>query len=219
MKLNKFRIIIVSMVWVFIVGVGWTMLSQYENAPGQAQASPEHWPKFSKISRTAGLPTLVMFVHPHCPCTRASLGELAILMAHCRNRLRVNVIFLKPEKLTEDWAKTDIFQRAAAIPDVKTKVDEDGLEAKRFGASTSGQVLLYNADGRLLLSGGITASRGHSGDNAGRSAIELLVLKGGVERRQFPVFGCSLRNRKINLFQEIRDLWKNRKEFCLLKPI
>ena len=205
--------------WPAIIGIGEYILLNYEKTPGVLANAPSQWPSGTSIERHPDFMTLLMFVHPHCPCTRASIGELAILMAHCRNRLRVNVIFLKPEKFTEDWAKTDTFKMVAAIPDIKIRIDEDGLEARRFGASTSGQVLLYRADGQLLFNGGITASRGHAGDNTGRSAIESLVLKGGVEKRQTPVFGCSLMNHKINLFQEIMDLWKNRKEFCLFKQI
>jgi len=73
--------------------------------------------------------------------------------------------------------------------------DEDGIEARSFGAVTSGQALLYSAQGRLLFSGGITESRGHSGDNAGRSAIESLVMNGSEGLRtpaSTPVYGCPL---------------------------
>jgi hypothetical protein len=74
--------------------------------------------------------------------------------------------------------------------------DLEGRESRRFGAATSGQTLLYAADGRLLFNGGITESRGHSGDNAGRSAILSLVL--GLtsaptgQPLSTPVYGCPL---------------------------
>ncbi len=45
-----------------------------------------------------------------------------------------------------------------------------------LGSSTSGQVLLYDPSGRLAFSGGITAARGHVGDNAGSDAIVGLVM-------------------------------------------
>jgi len=70
--------------------------------------------------------------------------------------------------------------------------DDDGVEAARFGAATSGQVILYDRDGRLLFSGGITASRGHAGDNDGRDAIVSLLGGGRGTRHSSPVFGCSL---------------------------
>ena len=129
------------------------------------------------------------------------------------------MLFLKPKDFSEDWTKTDIWQSAAAIPDVKIKIDDEGREAERFNASTSGQVLLYDANGRLLFDGGITASRGHSGDNDGREAIESFVLRGKATTTQTPVFGCSLSNKKINIFQEIRDLWTHQARVCPLKPV
>lgn len=52
--------------------------------------------------------------------------------------------------------------------------------------------MLYGADGRLLFSGGITGSRGHSGDNEGRRAIVSLLTGEGAYKSDTPVFGCSL---------------------------
>jgi hypothetical protein len=116
-----------------------------------------------------------MLAHPKCPCTRASIGELAAIMAHCQGRLNAYVLFMKPEGFTEDWEKTDLWQSASQIPDVQVISDPSGEEARRFSAVTSGQTLLYDLKGELLFSGGITPSRGHSGDNAGKSAIVSII--------------------------------------------
>jgi hypothetical protein len=72
--------------------------------------------------------------------------------------------------------------------------DDGGVESQRFGALSSGQALLYGADGRLLFAGGITESRGHQGDNAGESAIAALVLGAGRsgQSSSTPVYGCPL---------------------------
>jgi hypothetical protein len=43
-----------------------------------------------------------------------------------------------------------------------------------------------------VFSGGITASRGHEGDNAGRAAIEQLVRHERADRLSTWVFGCAL---------------------------
>jgi hypothetical protein len=103
-----------------------------------------------------------------------------------------HVLFYQPDGFTDEWAQTDLWQSAAAIPGVTVSRDESGIEARRFQAETSGQILLYDTGGRLLFSGGITASRGHSGDNAGRRAIVSLLTEGAAERDQTLVFGCSL---------------------------
>lgn len=120
------------------------------------------------------------------------MGELAAIMAHAQGRLTAYVLFLKPAGFSEDWEKTDLWQSAASIPGVNVLIDEDGVEARLFNSSTSGQTILYDAAGRLLFSGGITGSRGHSGDNAGRSAIVSLVNVGAADRAETFVFGCPL---------------------------
>jgi hypothetical protein len=53
-------------------------------------------------------------------------------------------------------------------------------------------VILYDAAGRLRFSGGITAARGHAGDNLGRSAIVELLEGDSPTATATPVFGCSL---------------------------
>jgi hypothetical protein len=113
-------------------------------------------------------------------------------MAHAQGRLTAYVLFLKPAGFSEDWGKTDLWQSAASIPGVNVRIDEGGAEARLFNSSTSGQTILYDAAGRLLFSGGITGSRGHSGDNEGRSAITSLVNKGAADRTETFVFGCPL---------------------------
>jgi len=65
-------------------------------------------------------------------------------------------------------------------------------EAKRFGAETSGQTLLYDERGTLAFSGGITGSRGHAGDNAGRASLLALINRSDADRRGSSVFGCPL---------------------------
>ena len=204
-------------IWIALIGSGEYVLLNYEKTPGDLRNAPLQWPSETAIERRPDRMTLLMFVHPHCPCTRASMEELAVLMTRCQGRLLTNVLFLKPKDFSEDWTQTDIRRSAATIPDVKIKIDDEGREAERFKASTSGQVLLYDTNGRLLFSGGITASRGHSGDNDGREAIESFVLRGQAKTTKTPVFGCSLVNQKISLFQEVLDLWTRRTKICALK--
>jgi len=189
-------LMVLGLLWLVVVGAGLSVIWRYENAPGLAAAPPGLWPAESSLQRAAGRATLVMLAHPHCPCTRASIGELALLMARCQGRVEAHVLFYQPDDFSNEWAQTDLWQSAAAIPGVTVKTDPGGLEARRFRAETSGQVLLYDGAGRLLFSGGITGSRGHSGDNAGRSAVVSLLTGGAADRDQTSVFGCSLFDRQ-----------------------
>jgi hypothetical protein len=193
---NGLRLILVgaTVLWLVAVCLGLSVLWGYENTPGVSAQPPRQWPSDSSIPRAQGSATLVMMAHPHCPCTRASIGELAALMAHTEGRLKAYVLFLKPEALTDGWERTDLFESARSIPGVTALVDADGREAQRFHSATSGQTMLYDGEGRLLFTGGITGARGHSGDNAGRSAIESLVRTGAAEQSESLVFGCPLFN-------------------------
>src|SRR5947209_5955612 len=191
-KRGRLVLLVSMMLWLLIVGIGLSVLWNYESTPGASANPPALWPVESKIQRAPAHDTLVILVHPHCPCTRATIGELAELMAHCQGRLTAYVLFLKPEGFVDDWEKTDLWQSAASIPGVNVMVDDDGGEASRFNSQTSGQTILYDDEGRLMFSGGITASRGHLGDNDGESAIVSLVNKGSAVRTETSVFGCPL---------------------------
>ena len=183
-----------AVVWLGSVCVGLGALMQYEGAPGVAAVAPAEWPARSRLPRVDGKATLVMFLHPHCPCSRASLEELDRLLADTASVVVPHVVVLQPAGAPVDWTKTDLWDQAAAIPTVDVTADVDGFESSTFRVSTSGQVVVYDADGRLRFSGGITASRGHAGDNDGRATIAAL-LTGASDRRlprATPVYGCSL---------------------------
>jgi hypothetical protein len=117
-------------------------------------------------------------------------------MATCDGKLTATVLILRPKGAPAGWERTDLWRSAAAIPNVLVMADEAGTECRRYGAATSGQTCLYAPDGRLLFSGGITESRGHSGDNAGRSAIVSLVRAPSDDPKsqpvRTPVYGCPL---------------------------
>ena len=196
--IRKNTIIAVAVaLWIPAVGYGINTLLRYSTTAGHPAEPPSDWPRFAPIERAAGRSTLVMFAHPQCPCTRASLGELAITLAHGRGRVNAFVFFYRPSVQPGEWAETDLWQAANAIPGVRALEDRDGTVSRSFGAFTSGQTLLYDPAGRLQFQGGITAIRGHSGDNAGRSAITALLQGDAVPAKNAPittsVFGCSLR--------------------------
>jgi hypothetical protein len=184
-----------SILWLLLAGGGLWFVSAYENSPGIVANPSVQFPAGSKIPRIIGRPTLVMLAHPHCPCTRASVGELARLMAQSQGLVNGYVLFLKPSDFVDNWEKTDLWRSAASIPGVTVMQDNDGNEAKFFNAATSGQTFLYDATGQLLFNGGITSARGHSGDNLGRDAIVSLLSEGEAEQTETAVYGCPLFNR------------------------
>ncbi len=185
-------IAIAIVLWFAVVVGGTIAMTRYSNSPGSSAQAPAAWPADSHICFDGRRPTLVMFAHPHCPCTRASLGELEVLLAQFPGRVSAHVVFLKPDDTMTNWEKTDLWQKASSIPNVTVYTDNAGTEARRFHAETSGQTLLYNRSGALQFQGGITLGRGHAGDNPGRSALEALLREGHSNQVKTPVFGCSL---------------------------
>lgn len=177
-------------VWLILSVVGFAFAVAYESRPGISALAGPSWPQGSQLERGNGF-TLVVFAHPHCPCSRATMDELGKVVSHAEN-LTTYVLFEKLPGFDEDFVKSDLWQTASGIPNVSTKYDERGREAALFGASTSGDALLYNARGKLVFEGGITSARGHAGDNTGSlSIVSLTKGKIGLACRT-PVYGCSL---------------------------
>jgi hypothetical protein len=115
-------------------------------------------------------------------------------MAHFDGRLTADVVFLRTPEVGAEWNSSDLWRRASEIPGVTVMGDDGGVEATRFHVSTSGATTVYDTDGRLLFSGGITSARGHEGDSAGLERIRSLLRTGKADRADAPVFGCSLRH-------------------------
>ncbi len=180
------------LLWTIGVGVGLNQLWAYENAPGTAAVAPAQWPGGSGLPAPGGRAALVVVLHPQCSCSQATISELARLHAHVGAALDTYVLVLAPSTANAEWVRSSLWRRAASNDGVRVVADPDGREARRFGAATSGQTYLYDRGGRLRFTGGITGSRGHEGDNAGRSAIERLVTDEHGEHASTFVFGCSL---------------------------
>lgn len=179
--------------WAVLVVMGLSALLAYEMSPGSGATPPPAMAADAEIPGKATADyTLVMAAHPRCPCTRASLRELAVLMTRLHGRLTATVWFYTPAGEAADWAHTGSWEAAAALPGVTVKADPEGTTAGRLGAKTSGQVLLFDPAGRQVFAGGITGARGHEGDNAGLRAVEALVLGQATEPVTTPVFGCSI---------------------------
>ena len=178
--------------WLGAVTAGLAWMANYANRPGTAADAPADWPAASRIPRNSHRATLVMLAHPQCDCTRASLAELAELVARADHRPQTFVVFIRPPDVGPNWEQTALWRAAEKIPDTTVVRDDNGDEARQFRSETSGQTLLYGSDGRLLFSGGTTIARGHLGDNPGLAAI-LAILDGkDPGQKTTPVFGCSL---------------------------
>jgi hypothetical protein len=195
MRLFPLITMVFGFAWILAIGFGLYSITKYEYTPGLSANPLPSWPDNTKLERSFDKATLVMIAHPHCPCTRASINELAKLITRKHDYLKTYILFLSPNHMAKGWEKTDLWQSACLIPHVKVVADRDGKEAENFHAHTSGETLLYDTDGKLLFTGGITDGRGHIGDNSGiEKIVALLSQKKNLKQKTNLVFGCSLTN-------------------------
>lgn len=187
-----------SLAWFASIMCGVVVMLNYETRPGPDLQQLTHWPAGSSLQLSATKPTVLMFTHPHCPCTRASMAEWERTICRCRGKAEFKVIAFEPAEATADWRQSDLVRRAEACSDGPVFWDKVGVEARHFQVSTSGHVVMCDPDGRLRFSGGITSSRGHEGANSGRGKlVSSLLMKPGERSAQHdvlksPVFGCPL---------------------------
>lgn len=136
---------------------------------------------------------LLVFVHPKCPCTRATIDALAELVAsHDTSRVTIDVFFYRPLDASDDFLATNTFRRTARIPGIRMHTDVNGAMAARADARTSGAVRFYDSSARLRFQGGLTPSRGHAGDSAALVNLRALVRGEGAATLTSPVFGCAI---------------------------
>jgi hypothetical protein len=186
--------LVVSLTWLLAIMMCYSTFLSYEAKPAKTLPHPLRWPVDSALQRSNNQNCLVMFIHPKCPCTRASLTELSVLMTKCSKELKAYAVFLRPDGVEADWEKTAHWLRASQIPGVTVVCDRSGLEADRFGAFASGETLVYTSDGKLVFAGGITGARGHEGDNQGLYSIVGILKEGDMRCPSTGVFGCPLRS-------------------------
>jgi hypothetical protein len=182
--------------WLAACFIGSYVAMSMDFRPGRLGARRASWPPASAMARSSTTDTIVMFLHPRCPCTRASVAQLlATVNAHPGATLLVS-LFAPPASADERaWLQGDDARAIrAAVPDAALIPDRGGVEARRFGAQTSGTTLVYDRAGREIFRGGITDRRGGRGDNPGlqRLAKTLREHADVAPGEPSPVFGCPI---------------------------
>jgi hypothetical protein len=172
--------------WLAVIAVGFGVWDAYEATPGGAG------PAAAEDHRPTGRPSLVVYAHPRCPCTRATLAELAEVLATVPPGVAVEVVFVRPAGTPARWERTESWDAAARLPGARVRSDVGGAEARRAGAETSGHVVARDATGKVGFRGGVTRARGRFGDSPGRRAVEAVLAGRSPEVGEAPVFGCPL---------------------------
>jgi hypothetical protein len=189
--MKKTLIIVALTIWVSTIAIGTVWITDYSTRPGKKGISPTSLPIGFGGETSSKLPKLFVFLHPQCPCSGATLKELEKLVERNPDALEINIFFYQPSNQPPEWSETWLWRAASEIPNANlTKINLEELQ--KFGAITSGQTLLYDADGNLVFSGGITQARGHEGPNLGSEIIEEYLSGSKPSVSEAPVFGCIL---------------------------
>ncbi len=191
-RVRRWGAVVAAAAWLAVVGLGMNVLLDEQTRAGAPAHPPASWPVVTRLALAPEGPTLLVFAHPRCACTRATMAELDRLLARVPGKVATTIVLVLPEGSDAAWGRGAIAHAAAAIQGARVVTDPDGAEARRFGALTSGQALLYGRDGSLEFVGGITPGRAHEGANAGSDAIVAAVAHGMAPRAMTAVFGCAL---------------------------
>src|SRR5258706_2856559 len=97
---------------------GLAVLWRFEQTPGRSATIEAAWPAASRLVSDPRSPTLVMFAHPRCACTRASLANLRALIGPFTGRLVAYVAFMRPHEAGPEWLETGTLAHRSSIPDV-----------------------------------------------------------------------------------------------------
>ena len=187
MSKESFQLPII-VVWIACIAYGLFDLNQYQFKAGSDVAVSD-WPASTKLQRSTSLPTEILFLHPACPCSAASLDALQKIMSRCSRPAHVIVAFVKEDGIvTED---TNLWQSAQKIPGIQI-LQVETTEPKLFGATTSGFLALYSPSGNLMFCGGITSERAHIGDSVGADAVVTCIDGSKPSIAKTPAFGCEL---------------------------
>lgn len=188
----KSHLKLVASGWALLLFLGLFQMASYSTRNDHISQPPKLWPLATEI-KAVPTPSLIVFLHPHCPCSVATVRELERMMPKLINRVRVVAVFIQPETESEEWVQTSLYFKAKRITGVRVITDYNYKEADAFDAQVSGQAFFYNQNGVLVLAGGLTPARGHEGESVGQSVI-LNFLDGRTsEVSRAQAFGCALR--------------------------
>src|SRR5437868_14665541 len=92
--------------WGLLVISGFIALLKYGNTAGGRGQTPSQWPPDTRLSQSNDKPTLLVFIHPQCSCSSATIGELERIMTDIAGKARVQAVFYRPKDKGKDWLES-----------------------------------------------------------------------------------------------------------------
>lgn len=182
---------IVFGVWLVLILAGTQVLTSYSNyrvdRPQSATYDHLSLARYVKKARYS----LILFLHPRCSCSRATLHELSKVLRKSTNSPRVTIVMYCPNGKPDAWIEGPN-DRLARKLDPHEFVIDAGQLFQQNGIVDSGHVLCFDRSGTIRFSGGVTGSRSHEGSNQASAALRRILNGEGESCIEFPVFGCSI---------------------------
>src|SRR5688572_13274806 len=127
--------------WFAAAARGMKWMSDYSLTPGEAGAPAATWPA-GATGRGDGRHTLVVGLHPECPCSRATLAELDRVLLEAGDALEALVIFddTNPAAPARNSA---LYRQATQLPRTRVTCVTTVSELQRFDFRSSGETRLY----------------------------------------------------------------------------
>lgn len=179
-------------IWLITIAIVLRAWLDYEHTPGAIAGERLRWPADSGLVSDSQSGTLVMFLHPQCPCSRAGLRKLERILSQLPQRPTCHFLFAPMTPAENDEQHSENRRIAASLSPKGTKTDDGAFEAACFDAKTSGYVLYYDSAGQLRYRGGILAERGSDRTNAFEQALVEAIRNPRYPVVHTPVFGCPL---------------------------
>ena len=186
--------------------IGNWLLFEYSNRPSDSGQIKNHLSQIdslpdaltNKNASSEKRSTILVFYHPHCPCTVATIRNLERSWTRLSQDSTILAFAYRPSETGDSWissTSTGILKRMGA----NVIVDPDGQNCTKFGVLTSGHLLVYNDEGALQFSGGVTSSGGHEGDCPAISDLVQKISNQSKQAKQWPVYGCQITSGKVVL--------------------
>lgn len=148
------------------------------------------------VTLSADRPTLLVTLHAYCPCSSATISEVAWIAEHAHAPFRTTFLVEAPENVSDEALRaTPDYRLASRIAGASIVLDRGGHDAALFDAHTSGQSYLYEPDGSLAFAGGLTWARGHEGESVGSDEVLARIDSMPTVLAATAVFGCPLEAR------------------------
>lgn len=187
----------VAFTWIGISLFGWCTLFRHTFRPSITAEIAARSLCAQGLAQPSEAFQIVIFAHPFCPCTQATLDKLDESLTRFPAKTSIRVIFVIEGLERSSVEESSSIAFARRLPKVEVQFDDTGEAVLHWGARVSGEVFAFNRSGHCVFHGGLTSGRGHKGDSLGQKELERRAAGGCDEQYAGPVFGCALPSRTL----------------------